>query len=120
FQPGMLGREHRRHRARGYYLAVCERRDAIADRIQAIQVMRYHENGQAQSLLKGADQVVEIRGPDRVEARGRLVEEYDLGVEREGPGERHALDHAAGEFRRKLVDDVRLKADHFELRDRDL
>ena len=41
-----------------------------------------------------------------VEGRGRLVEEHQLGVHRQGPGDGHALLLAAGELRgvgRRLV-----------------
>ena len=39
---------------------------------------------------------------DRVEAGRRLVEEEDLGLQRDGPGEADAPAHAAGELRRAL------------------
>ena len=45
--------------------------------------MGYHENGQPQSALQGPDQFVEIAGADRVQPRGRLVEEHKFRVERE-------------------------------------
>ena len=52
--------------------------------------------------LQGADQLVEVGGADRIEAGGRLVEEDDVGVERERTRQRHALDHAAGKLGREL------------------
>ena len=48
--------------------------------------------------LELEDQVVEGVGADRVEAGRRLVEEDDVGVERDRPGEAGALLHAAGEL----------------------
>ena len=48
-----------------------------------------------QQLGPRADEFVEIAGRDRVEPGGRLVEEHDLGIERQSAGERHALGHAA-------------------------
>ncbi len=50
-----------------------------------------------------AIKVVEVAGADRVEAGGRLVEKHDLGIERERTGQRHTLDHAARQLRRKLA-----------------
>jgi hypothetical protein len=55
----------------------------------------------ARLLLQVADhELVEGGGADRVEARGRLVEEQQPRVERQRPRQRGALDHAAGELRR--------------------
>ena len=75
-----------------------QRRDPIAGLRQAVEVVGYHENGQPQSALQGPDQFVEVAGADRIEARGRLVEEDQFRIERQRPGQRHALDHAAGEL----------------------
>ncbi len=96
---------------------VAERGDSVADRIEAAEIVRYHENREPQSLLQGCDQLVEVLRADGIEAGRRLVEEDDLRVERQRPGERDALDHAAGEFGRELVADVGLEADHLELED---
>src|SRR4051794_17240086 len=82
--------------------------------------MGYHENGQAQSTLQGAHQFVEIAGADRIEAGGRLVQEHQFRIERERARQRHALDHAAGQFRGKTVGDLRLQADHAKLGHHDL
>ena len=79
-----------------------------------------HEHGQPQRLLQRLDQRVEIAGGDRIEARGRLVEEHDLGIERERARQRHALGHAAGQLGGKLVAVVRRQPDHLELGDGDL
>ncbi len=48
---------------------------------------------------RSRDQFVEGGGADRVEAGGRLVEEQQLRVQRQGAGQAGALDHAAGQFR---------------------
>ena len=57
-------------------------------------------DGQAEALLQVADQLVEVGGADRVEAGGRLVEEQDLGVERQRARQAGALAHAAGQLAR--------------------
>src|SRR5206468_3480613 len=84
------------------------------------EIMGYHENRQAQSTLQGAHQFVEVPGADRVEPRGRLVQEHQFGIERERARQRHALDHAAGEFGRIAVGDLGPQADHAELGHHDL
>ena len=58
---------HLRYRADGNHLTLGERGDAVANRIQALQVMRDHEHGETQRLLQGADQLIEIAGGDRVQ-----------------------------------------------------
>src|SRR5213593_3619453 len=82
--------------------------------------MGYHENRQAQSALQGAHQLVEVSGADRIEAGGGLIQEYQFGIERERARQRHALDHAAGEFGRIAVGDLGPQAHHAELGHHDL
>jgi hypothetical protein len=77
-------------------------------------------NAQAQGMLQRADEFGEFGSADRVEARGRLVEENDIGIERERARQRHALDHAAGKLGRIFAAYVRAQAHHFELGERDL
>ena len=64
--------------------------------------------------------LVELGGADRIEAGGGLVEEDDVGIERERARERHALDHAAGQLGGIFAAHVGVKADHFQLGHRDL
>ena len=66
--PGMLGLKQVAHRSDGDDLAVGQRRDAIADGIQAGEVMGDHEHRQPQRFLQCLDQGVEIACGDRIEA----------------------------------------------------
>ena len=84
----MLGREHGLDRSGGDDAALGQHRDAAADRVQAVEIVRHHEDAQAERALQGADQLVEFGGADRVEARSRLVEKNDVGIERQRAGER--------------------------------
>src|SRR5580765_8556516 len=77
------------------YLVVDEYRDAVADREQSIEIVRYQEDGEAEARLQIEDQLIESSGGDRIEAGGRLVEEQNLGVERQRARETGALAHAA-------------------------
>src|SRR5579871_1577942 len=97
-QPGMLRGLHVGDRPCSNDLTVPQNGYAVASGIKAVQIVGYHENGQAQSALEGADQFVKVAGADRVEARGRLVQENQFRVERERTRQRHALDHAAGQL----------------------
>ena len=106
FHPRVLGGQHGGNRPGGDDLAVGQDGDAVAHRMQAVEIVRHHEDREPQRALQGADQVVELAGADRIEPRGRLVEKDDLGIERERAGERHPLGHAAGQFGGILVADV--------------
>jgi hypothetical protein len=64
----MFGREHRLDRAGRDHAPFGKDRDAVADRVQAVEVVGHHEHAQAQGLLQRADEFVEIGGADRVEA----------------------------------------------------
>jgi hypothetical protein len=77
--------------------------------------VRHHENREAQRLLQGPDQRVEVAGSDRIEARGRLVEENDLRVECKRAGQGDALDHAAGKLGGVLVAVFWREAHHLQL-----
>jgi hypothetical protein len=120
FEPRMLGREHGLDRAGGDHAALRQHGDAIADRVQAVEVMGDHEHAQSQRALQRADQFVELGGADRIEAGRRFVEENDVGIERERARQRHALDHAAGKLGRIFAAHVGAQADHFQLGQRDL
>ena len=104
-QPRVPRRQHVVHRAHRYHLAIPEHGDPITSGIKAVKIVGYHENGQAQSTLQRSHQFVEIAGADRVETGGRLIEEHEFRIERQRARERHPLDHAAGEFRRKSIGD---------------
>ena len=85
-----------------YELALRQDADAVAYGVEALQIVRDHEDGELERLLQGSDQLVEIARGNRIEAGRRLVEEYELGIEREGPRERHAFGHASRELGRNL------------------
>ena len=87
--------KHLVHRSDGDDLTGCQRRDAIADGVQAVEVVRHHEHCQAERLLQCLDQRIEFGGSDRVKARRRLVEENDFRVESKCAGKCHPLGHAA-------------------------
>ena len=60
-------------------LPLAEHGDAVADRVEAVEIVGDHEHGQPQGRLQGRDELVELAGADRVEAGGRLVEEQTPG-----------------------------------------
>ena len=74
-----------------------------------------HDHGQAEAALEPADQPVERRRADRVEAGGRLVQKQDLRVEGERAGKTGALAHATRQLGRKLMAGVARQADQGQL-----
>ena len=111
FEPWIVGLQEFFDFSDRRHLAVAEHRDPVADGEQAVEIVGHHEDGEAQRLLQRADEIVEVAGRDRIEARGRLVEKDDLGIERERARERDALGHAAGKLGREFVGRVLRQAD---------
>src|SRR5438034_2931498 len=61
--------------------------------------MGHDHHRRAEAIAQLEDEVVQQLGADGVQARRRLVEEEDVGVERHGPGQAGALAHAAADLR---------------------
>ena len=95
-----------------------QHRDAVADRVEAVEIVGDHEDGEAERVLQGGDQIVELARADRVEARGRLVEEQQIGVERQRARQRRPLDHAARQLGGIFVGGVLRQADQRDLQHR--
>ena len=94
--------------------------DTIAGTEDSVQIVRDHDDGELQFLLQVQHQVIEGRRADRVEPRGGLIEEQQLGVQRQGARQRRALDHAAGELRRVLAGRLGRQADQADLEEREV
>src|SRR2546430_3069115 len=89
---GIAGRYH------GLRLGV-EEPDVAGDREDAGQLRVPDHPRRAEAIAQLEDEVVQQLGADGVQARRRLVEEEDVGVERHGPGQAGALAHAAADLR---------------------
>src|SRR5213594_80714 len=89
---GIASRDHR--------LRLGVEEHAVAgDREDAGQLMGHDHHRRAEAIAQLEDEVVQQLGADGVQARRRLVEEEDVGVERHGPGQAGALAHAAADLR---------------------
>ncbi len=93
---------------------MAEHGDAVADGVEAVEVVGDHEDGEPERLLQRADEIVEIAGRDRIEPGGRLIEEHDLRVEGERSRQRDALRHAARQLGGEFVGRVLRESDQFE------
>jgi hypothetical protein len=102
-----------------HHALVGQHRDAIADRVQRVEVVRDQEHRQAQGLLQGENEFVERGRADGVQARGRFVEEQQRRIQRECARQARALAHAAGELRRQLVHRVGRQARELHLQQRE-
>ena len=86
----------------------------VGDGEQARQLVADNDDRGAKTVTKIDDQVVEPARGDRVQSGGRLVEEQDVGIERQRARQARPLAHAAAEFGGQLLDRM-LHADQAEL-----
>ena len=102
-------------------LLVDQHRHAIADREQAVEVMRHHEYGKPEAAPQITDQLVEIPSSDRIEPGCWLVEKDDFRIERESARKSGALAHSARQLRRETCSPASSgKSDHADFKSRDL
>ena len=71
------------------------------------------EQDRLAALAELQDQVLDLPGADRVEARGRFVEDQQIRIVDERLGEADAARHALGEFAERPVGHVR-QTDHLQ------
>ena len=65
--------------------------------------MRHEKNGETKRAREFLGHAIEVLRTDRIETGGRLVEEQQFRIERDGARDGRALAHAAGNLRRPLV-----------------
>src|SRR3546814_18803659 len=58
---------------------------AVADGIQAVEIMGHHHDSKPQRVAQRPYQLVKFGGGDRVEARSGFVKEQQFWIERQGP-----------------------------------
>ena len=102
------GRTERRARAR------VERNDAIREQQRLVDVVGDQQHRLLLAAPDFLDFVLQLGAGERVERRQRLVEQQDLRAHRQSTRHRHALAHAAGQFRRPAIERMR-QADHFDV-----
>ena len=107
------------HRADALHLAFAEHRDAVGDLPQQIEVVRDHDDGQAEQLAQLDHQLVDAGRAGRVEAGRRLIEKQQFRIERQRARERCPLEHAAAQLGRILRPGLGLEAGQGELPRRD-
>ncbi len=84
-----------RHRAIGDDVALVQDQHAGAVLLDLGQEVRAEEHGRSAFARDPSDVREHLLLPCRIEAERRLVEEYDIGVVHERPGDAKALAHAA-------------------------
>src|SRR6478735_2665327 len=95
-QQHLAGSEHRQ-------VAVVEQPDVVGHRARGVDVVGDDEEGRVDLRVEVYDELVEERRADRVETGVRHVEEHDLRVEHQRPGQAGALAHAARDLTGQLV-----------------
>src|SRR4029079_6984385 len=93
--PRMIQSQEVRDRIDRNYLLIRKHGDPVADRNQRVEVVGNQEDRDVEPLLERRDELVERGCANWIEARGRLVEEQELGIERQRPRQAGALAHAA-------------------------
>ena len=81
-------------------LSLVQHGDTIGDLEGAVQIMGHDDDRRPERVAKLQQQVVDGGRHRGIEAGRRLVAQQDPRIERERPGERRALDHAARKLRR--------------------
>src|SRR5262249_11713579 len=76
--------------------AFVDERKAVGDGPRAVQVVRHDDRRGLALLLKREYQVLDFRRGDRIEAGGGLVEQKNVGIQRQGARQSDPLLHAAG------------------------
>ena len=76
-------------------LAVTHDHDVIAELERLGEVVGDEHHGLADLVVEAQDLVLHVAPDERVERAERLVEEHDLGIHGEGPGQPDPLLHAA-------------------------
>src|SRR5512134_3042874 len=75
-------------RAAGDYMLVAEHGDAVAQRIERVQVVCHHQHREPVIGAQSLDQLHELHGSIGVESRGRLIEDQQVWCEGESARER--------------------------------
>lgn len=116
--PRFLALQHVVDGAFDQHFLLAEHGHPVASGEQRVEVMRHHVDGQIHRIAQLDHQLVELRRADRIETRCRLVEEDDVGIERQRPRQCGALDHAAGQFGWEFLRRVGRQPDQLDLEHR--
>ena len=108
-QKGMARPQHLvgelHHRAYQGDLALVEQRHPVTDALYAVEQMRAEQHRHA-CPLQPADHLQQLEGGVRIQPRGRLVEDRDLGLLHDDLGNAQPLAHAARKSGDALVGNV--------------
>ena len=91
-----------------------DQRHAVGKGARAANIVRHHYGLHIPLLLQVDDQLPNLGSGDGIQAGGRLVEQNDLGIERQGPREADALLHAARNLGGQFVEILVLNTDAFQ------
>lgn len=111
----MCGAREFGDRRAGQHPPLAEKSDAVGNAPQRIEIVGDDQHRQPESGAQFEHQLVKSGGTERIEAGGRLVEQQQLGIERQRPRHRRPLDHAAGELVRQFVGGIGRQAGERDL-----
>ena len=90
-------------------MLVGKHRDAVAQFVQCIEVVGDQQHRETVLLAQALDQPDKALRAVRIEARGGLVENQQVGRQGQSAGKGHAFDHSTGKFRRQQFAVARLE-----------
>src|SRR5699024_4426931 len=90
-------------RAEHHQVLAVEHAQVVRDGPGEVDVVRDDEDGGVDLGVDVDERLGEVGGADRVETRVRLVDQDDLRVQHEGPGQAGALAHTTGDLAGQLA-----------------
>jgi hypothetical protein len=97
------------------HLLVRQHRDAVANCIERIEIMRDQKHCQPQRLFQAQCQFVKCCRTNRVETRRRLIEKKQFGIKRQRSRKARTLSHTARQFGRIFRPSTCIKARRHDL-----
>src|SRR5574344_1863403 len=85
------------------YVALMQKKNPVPDSLDAREFVRHDDDGHAEYIAELQQQIIQGTARHRIQTRGRFVTKEKFGFEDYRPGERGALAHTAGKFRRESV-----------------
>ncbi len=105
-EPNAVDRDDIVERPRGDHPAAVEDDHAVADPLDLGQQVRVEDHRGA-AIARRADDGADVRSPDRIERRGRLIEQDQLRLAEQRDAQPEALLHALGEAADRVPGTIR-------------
>ena len=85
------------------HTALINQGQAVSNRFGAMQIVGYHHRRHLMFRLQLENQVVNLRGTDRIETSSRFIEQKNVRLQSQCTSKANALLHAARNIRRQFI-----------------